>query len=75
MKIKTYRRHLRAVIIKTAPNMAETRATTMSIGTQVFSLLNSVERERDNKEIKNDIHQMRNNQFLLLLPVAVSITF
>lgn len=46
---KAYRRHFNAAIIKVAPSMAETSATTTSIGIHVFSVLGSV------KEYKKDI--------------------
>ena len=39
--LSIYRRHLMAVIIKMAPSMADTSATTTNMGIQVFSLLGS----------------------------------
>jgi hypothetical protein len=46
-----YRRHFNAAIIRIAPNMAETRATTTSIGIHVFSVLGSVGIYK-NKDVK-----------------------
>ena len=60
IELEIYRRHLMAVIMRTAPSMADTSATTTNIGIHVFSVLGSA-----NHPMTSINHQ--NNQLIWLI--------